>query len=119
MNVTQTMVVSKKNETSSKRGRDEGTYTVETTIDTKFKLIYNKRLKFSSIGKEKVIDVEDTNELEIINDEATVIVNETLADIQKDQTAGEQDTQMIEKQKNMEAPSSHTVEEKDLDIKER
>ena len=71
MDTTLAMIASKRTETSTKRGRDEGAYTTETITDTKFKLIYNKRLKFSSIGKEKVIDVEDTNEPEVNNDEAT------------------------------------------------
>ena len=61
------------------------------------KLIYNKTIKFSSIGKEKVIDVEDNNEPEVNNDEAIVIINETLAEIEKEKTTGKYDTQMIEK----------------------
>ena len=46
-----------------------------------------------------------------------MIINETLAEIEKEQTTGKDDTQMIEKQ-NMEASSSQTIEEKDLDINE-
>ena len=47
-----------------------------------------------------------------------MIINETLAEIEKDQTTGKDDTQIIEKQ-NMHASSSQTTEEKDLDIKEK
>ena len=83
MVTTQALEVVKQPETSAKRGREEGAYTTETTSETKFKLIYNKRLKFSSIGKVKVIDVEDTNEPEVNNDEATMIINETLAEVEK------------------------------------
>ena len=81
-------------------------------------MIYNKRLKFSSVGKEKVIDIEDTNAPEVNNDEVTMIVNEILAEIEKDKITSKDDTQMIEKHNNMEASSSQTAEEKDLDIKE-
>ena len=119
MIITQALEVVKQPEISAKRSKEEGAYTTETNSETKFKLIYNKRLIFSSIGKEKVIDIEDTNAPEVNNDEATVIVNEILAEIEKDKTASKDDTQMIEKQNNMEASSSQTAEEKDLDIKEK
>ena len=51
MVTTQALEVVKQPETSAKRNREEGTYTTETTTEKKFKLIYNKRLKFSSVRK--------------------------------------------------------------------
>lgn len=97
IDTTLAMVTSKYPESSNKRGRDEGAYIAETTIDTKFKIIYNKRLRFGSIGKEKVIEVEDVNELEVSNDEATEIIKETLTEIEREQAATkESKTQMIE-----------------------
>ena len=59
---TQALEVSKKPETSTKRVREEGAYIAETTTKTKFKLIYNKRPKISPDEKEKVIEIEDTND---------------------------------------------------------
>ena len=64
MDTTQALELVKQPETSAKRVREEGAYTSETTTETKFKLIYNKRLKLSSVDKEKVtIDVDETDAL--------------------------------------------------------
>ena len=47
---------------SIKRVREEGGYTEETKTETKFKIIYNKRLKLSLVDKDKVtIDVDETD----------------------------------------------------------
>ena len=100
--------------------REEGGYTVETTTESKFKIIYNKRPKLSSVDKEKVaIDIDERDALVTSDGIATTIINETLMEIQKEKPVNQNDTQMIEKQHSMEASSSQPAEEKDLDIKER
>ena len=73
---------SKQTETSTKRIREEGAYTVETTTETKFKIIYNKRPKLDTTTKGKVtIDVEETQSLNTNTDlletnVATIIISE-------------------------------------------
>ena len=117
---TSTLEVVKQPKTSIKRVREEGGYTVETTTETKFKIIYNKRLKLNSVDKEKVtIDVDETDDPVTNDDIATTIINETLVEIEKETTANQNDTQLIKKQHNMEASSSQSAEEKDLDIMEK
>ena len=101
------MEVVKQPEKSSKRVREEGGYTTETTTETKFKIIYNKRLQLSSVDKEKVtIDIDETNAPVSNDDIITTIINETLMEIQKEKPVKQNNTQMIEKQHNMEASSS-------------
>ena len=54
------------------------------------------------------------------NDEATIVIKETLTEIEREQAKSKgKETQMIEQQVNMETSSSQTTEEKDLDIKDR
>ena len=75
---TPTLEVFKQTETSIKRVKEEGVYTRKTTTETKFKIIYNKRLKLSSVDKEKVtIDVDETDDPVTNDDIATTIINET------------------------------------------
>ena len=71
--------------------------------------------------KEKAIEINDTDDQQVDNDEATVIVNETLVEIQKEQVlTQEQGREMVEKQVNIEVPSSSkTTEGKDIDIQEK
>jgi len=82
-NTSQPLEISKQPETSTKIIREERTYTAETTIETKFKVIYNKRPKLYSTDKEKVtIDVEEIEPLNTNTDfpdtnAATVIINES------------------------------------------
>ena len=79
---SQTLEVSKQPETSTKRVSEEGSETAETTTETKFKLIYNKGPKISSVDKEKVtIDIDEIDAPEINDDIATTINNETLVEI--------------------------------------
>ena len=76
------MEVAKQPETSSKRVKEEGGYTTETTTKTKFKIIYNKMLKISLVDKDKVtIDIGETDAPVTNDDIATTIVNETLIEI--------------------------------------
>ena len=79
-----------------------------------------------AVEKEKTIEIDD-NDQELNNNQqvdkeyATAIVTEILTEIQKCQDAAqEQDNEMIEKQVNIEIPSSSkTTDEKDSDIKQR
>lgn len=78
------METEKQPEKSTKRVREEGAYIAETTTETKFKLIYNKRPKLSSFGKKKItIDIEETDLLDTNTDlpetnVATTIINESI-----------------------------------------
>ena len=111
MDTAQALELVKQSETSAKRVREEGAYTTETTIETKFKLIYNKRPKITSV-EEKAIDIEDTRNPDTIDDIATTIINETLMEIEKESIANQNDTQIIKKQHNMEALSLQSTEER-------
>ena len=97
---------------ATKRVREEGTYTAETTTETWFKLRYNKKPKLNLVDKEKeTIEAEDTDVAEKNNEPATKIINEEHTDYSN--------TQVIEKQQNMEASSSQRAEDKDIDIREK
>ena len=65
-----------------------------------------------TIEEEKAIEIDDKNDQQT-DDEATVIVNETLKEIQEEQmlTQGK-GKEMVETQMNTEAPSSSRVAEK-------
>ena len=64
-------------EKATKRVREEGTYTAETTTKTRFKLRYKKNPRINPVDKEKVtIEVEDVDVLETNIDATTVIINE-------------------------------------------
>ena len=97
----------------------------ETTTETKFKIIYNKRPKLDTTGKEKVtIDVEEIEPLNTNTDlpetnVSTVIINEPNTKNQNEGQINNEDTQLMERQQSMEASSSQAAEEKDLDIKEK
>ena len=104
IDTTLAMIIFKQLESSNKICRDDGGYTAEKTTKNKFKLIYNKRAKTTTSEKEKVIEIVDTkgpetnNDQQVNNEDVTVIINETLTEIEKEQaTAKETDTQMIEK----------------------
>lgn len=91
---------------------EEGTYTAKTTIETRFKLRYNKKPKLNPVVKEKeTILVEDTDVPETNNDPATNIINE--------EHPATSNTQVIEKKKSMEASSSQPAEDKYIDIREK
>ena len=51
---TQALEVVKQPKASAKRSREEGGYTAETTTETKLKIIYNKRLKLSSVNNDDI-----------------------------------------------------------------
>lgn len=107
---------------SINRIREEGAYVAETTIETKFKIIYNKRPKLDIAGKGKVtINVEETEPLNTNTsfpktNVATVVISEPN---QNKEQLNNEDIQMMDRHKSMETSSSHSIEEKDLDIKER
>ena len=102
MDTAEALELVKQPETPAKRSWEEGGYTAETTTETKFKIIYNKRLKLSSVDKEKVtIDVDETYAPVTNDDIATTIINETLMEIEKETTSNQNDTQMIKKQHNI------------------
>ena len=80
----------------------------------------NKKPKINSVDKEKVtIEVEDTDVPVTNTDVATVITNEPITENLNEEQPENSNTQMIEKQQNMEASSSQTAEEKDIDIREK
>ena len=67
------------------------------------------------------IDVEETEPLNTNTDfpetnVATVVISEPN---QNEEQLNNEDTQMMERQQSMEASSSHSVDEKDFDIKEK
>ena len=63
-NTSNTLEISKQPETSTKQIREDGAYTVETTTETNFKIIYNNRPKLDTTAKGKVtIDIEETEPL--------------------------------------------------------
>ena len=87
---SQAITATEQTEASNKRTRNEEGYTAETIAENKFKIIYNKREKMTNAEKEKIIEIDGTDDQETNNDqqtddEATIIVNETLAEIQKEQ----------------------------------
>ena len=97
---------------ATKRIREEGTYTAETKTKTRFKIRYNKKPKLNPVNKEKeTIEVLDEENTEKNTNVATVIVNEKEKDTP--------DTQMIERQQNMEASSSQKAANINSDIKEK
>ena len=58
----------------TKRVREEGTYTAETTIETRFELRYNKKPKVNSVDKGKVtIEVEDID-FPMTNTDAAIVL---------------------------------------------
>ena len=82
MDNTQVVTVNQQAEVSNKRPRKEEGYLAETIIENKFKIIYNKKAIMTTI-EEGVIDVDDNNGQQT-DDEATMIVNETLREIQNE-----------------------------------
>ena len=83
------MITVGKQEVSYKRPREEEGYTAEAIADNKFKILYSKKAKMTTAEKEKAIEIDDNkdqtkNNGQQTNDEATLIVNETLKDIQQD-----------------------------------
>ena len=94
-------------EKATKRVKEEGTYTAETTTEMRFKLIYNKKPKVNSFDKGKVtIEVEDTDVPVTNKDAATVNTNEPETEILNEGNPDISNTQVIEKQQNLEASSS-------------
>ena len=71
------MQTTNQGEKATKTPREEGTYTADTTTQTRFKLRYNKKPKVNSVDKGKVtIEVEDTDVPVTNKDAATVNTNE-------------------------------------------
>ena len=125
-NNSQAITVTAQTEASNKRTRNEEFYSAETIVENKFKIIYNKKEKMIVAEKEKVIEIYGTDDQKANNDqqtddEATIIVNETLVEIQKDQiSTQEQDREIVGMQVNSEAPSSSkAAEETDSDIQKK
>ena len=80
---SQAITVTELTETSNKRTRNEEGYTAETIAENKFKIIYNKKAKMTDAKKEKIIEIYENedqanNNDQKTDDEATLIVNETL-----------------------------------------
>lgn len=121
-NTNHTLEISKQLETSTERIREEGAYTAETTTETNFEIIYNKRPKLDTKTRGKVtIYVEETQPLNTNTDfpetnVATVVISEPN---QNEEQLNNEDAQLMERQQIMEASSSHLAEEKDFDIKEK
>ena len=82
-----------------KRIIEEGTYTAETTIDTRFKLIYNKKPKVNPADKEK-------ETIEVLDEENPTKNTKTTRIIENEQPPITSNIQVIEKQQIMEASSS-------------
>ena len=81
---TQIVTVGKQTEVSNKRLREEEGFSAQAIAENKFKIIYSKKAKMTTAEKEKSIEI-DYNEDQQTDDEATLIVNETLKEIQQDQ----------------------------------
>ena len=77
-----TLQTENQGEKATKRVREEGTYIVETTTETRFKLRYNKKPKINPVDKEKVtIEVEDKDVPVTNKYVATININELATDI--------------------------------------
>ena len=96
-NTSHTLETTNQPEKSIKRIREEGAYVAETTTETKFKLIYNKRPKLDLTGKGKVtIDVEETELIDTNTnfpetDVATMVINEPTTKNQNEEQVSNED----------------------------
>lgn len=93
---SQAITAIEQTEASNKRTRNEEFYIAETIAENKFRIIYKKREKMTDAEKDKAIEINDIYDQWLANDEATIIVNETLAEIQKDHiSTQEQDREIV------------------------
>ena len=77
----QVVTVNKEAEIIHKRSRKKDSFTGETIQDKRFRIPYNKKSKLTNEERDKEINADDKNGHQT-NDEATLIVNETLKELQ-------------------------------------
>ena len=85
-----TLKIVNQEDKTTKRIREEGTYTNETTTETRFKIRYNKKPKLNPVNKEKKI-------IEVLDEENPNKNTETTTIIENEQEPDTSNTQMIEK----------------------
>ena len=99
-----TLQTSNQGEKATKRVREERTYIAENKTETRFKLRYSKKTKINSIDKGKVtIEVEDIDVPVTNTDAATINSNEPIIENLNEGNPDNSNTQVVEKQQNMEA----------------
>ena len=84
---------------SSKKIREEGSYTAETTNETKFKLMYRKKPKLNPFN-----EVVET--IEVIDIDTTVKDNAPPTEFEEEHQPTTSHTQLIQKQHSVEMYSS-------------
>ena len=97
-----------------KRDREGDSFIAETIEDIKFKTPYSKRSKSTEEEKDKAVNID-------INDEATIIVTQTLKELQNVKIGTQQkDTVMKENQATVDLPpSSHETDNTESEIQIR
>ena len=97
---------------NSKRIREEGSYAAETTTETKFKLMHRNKPKLNPVN-------EEVEKIEVI-DRDTVVKDNVPPTVSKETyQRSTSNTQMIQKQHNVEVSSSSKPTKKELEIKKK